>query len=167
MAMRNYLCVGDPPVTGGAVLPYPPPDHTMDVHGVPVAIIGGKVRCNACKSIGIIAKSGGSRRCGFFEGVALDGDVCLCRCHPPPPIKATHALTVWYEDDGDAMMQESEKAREYNQHFLVVDEKTGKPLKNRPYKVSFNGQSIEGKTDENGKTQLFHYHSSDEIIIEV
>jgi hypothetical protein len=77
--------------------------------------------------------------------------------------------TSSYEDDGDGhgVTQESEKVREYNQHFLIVDERTGQPLKHRRYQVTFNGQVIDGETDENGNTQLFHYHSSDEIIIEV
>lgn len=162
--MRNWLCVGDPPVTGGAVLPYdaPYPTRVTDAE-IPVALIGGAVYCEACKSTGIIAKAGGMRRVNFMTEIALDRDICVCNCHPPPPIKATIALTVWHEDEGEAIPVEP--PRTYNRHFQIVDEVTGKPLKNRPYKIIFDGETIEGATDDDGKTKLVHYDSSKNIEI--
>jgi len=49
----------------------------------------------------------------------------------------------------------------HDQHFLVQDEKTGKPLANIPYKITLeNGKSIEGKTDASGLTEKISDTSS-------
>lgn len=162
MTERNFLCVGDPPVTGGAVLPYNVPYPTT-FHGRDVALINGKVYCEACKSTGIIIKAGGPRRLLFEGQAALDGDLCLCKCHPPPPIKATHALTDWFDDEGDGMPVDL--PRTYNQHFQIVDGKTGKPLENHYYRIVHNGENIEGTTDENGLTKVIYFSSASDIEI--
>lgn len=152
MTLRHFLCVGDAPITGGAILPYPPLNHTMDIHGVPVAIIGGKVRCDACKSIGIITKTGGSRRCGFFDGVALDGDVCLCKCKTPPPIKAMHALTTWH-DDQHQDYADATPLPDYDEQFRLENEE-GKFFENFKYRLTFaDGSIVVGTTDDYGRTE--------------
>lgn len=165
MVMRNILCVGDPPVTGGAVLPYDAPYPTRMTDAlIPVALIGGSVFCKACKSTGIIAKAGGMRRINFMTEIALDGDVCVCNCHPPPPIKATIALTAWHEDEGEAIP--AEPPRTFNQHFQIVHEETGKPLKNHDYRILHNGEIIEGTTDEDGLTKIVYFNSASNIEIQ-
>lgn len=35
----------------------------------------------------------------------------------------------------------------YDQHFVLTDEKTGVPLPDRYYRMTFNGKTVEGKTD--------------------
>jgi hypothetical protein len=164
MVMRNWLCVGDPPVTGGAVLSYTT-DCPVFEHGILVALVGGAVYCDACKTTGIIAKAGGPERFGFMTktGIALDGDLCVCNCHPPPPIKATHALTTWFDDMGDGMP--IDPPRTFNQHFQVVDKKTGEPLQNHHYVLVHNGEKIEGTTDENGLTKIVYYNSASDVEI--
>jgi uncharacterized Zn-binding protein involved in type VI secretion len=77
--MRLLLCVGDEPQTGG----YTVNSNTrpFGVSGHPVAIIGGNAYCNACKSMGLIAKAGGPRRINHTpHEIALDGDILLCKC---------------------------------------------------------------------------------------
>jgi hypothetical protein len=92
--MRRVLVVGDPPVPGGAVLPYIGP--LMDVYGHRVALIGGRAYCKGCNSVGIIAKAGGLRRSLFYTAeMTLEGDVVVCHCPVPPPLVSTlqHSFT--------------------------------------------------------------------------
>jgi hypothetical protein len=96
---RRQLVVGDPPARGGRILPYTPP-FTMKIMGHQVAIIGGRVRCEACGSIGIIAKAGGPRRMGYITEVALEGDLCVCQCPEPQPLVSTLQSNSSF-DDGD------------------------------------------------------------------
>ncbi len=130
MVMRKQIVVGDPPATGGAVLPYNAPSNRL--HGHRVALIGGQVKCEACGKVGVIAKAGGPRRCGAGNGnqIALEGDLCVCACHPPPPILSVLNHTSSYDDLGDGNPAPI-LDRKYNRHFQIVDEATGKPLKNR------------------------------------
>jgi uncharacterized Zn-binding protein involved in type VI secretion len=166
MAERNPLCVGDPPVTGGAVLPYTAECPNI-INGAQTAIIGGQVLCAACGVTGTIAKKGGLRRyTDMGNEVALDGDLCMCACHPPPPIKATIATTFLYDDMGEA------KITTYNLPIIssplplnqpndiywvlvkVKDTITNEPIRNRPVLVRYHGQEQFMTTNENGELTL-------------
>lgn len=94
--MRKILVVGDPPAPGGRVLPYDGP--MFDLYGHRAALIGGRVYCEGCNSVGIIAKAGGPRRLQFISEVALEGDVVVCHCPVPQPIAATLQQSSSYED---------------------------------------------------------------------
>lgn len=85
---RRQLVVGDAPARGGRILPFSPP-FSMKILGHQVAIIGGRVYCEACGSVGVIAKAGGSRRNGYITEVALEGDLCVCQCPQPQPLVST------------------------------------------------------------------------------
>lgn len=147
MTERNFLCVGDPPVTGGAVLPYNVPYPTT-FYGRDVALINGKVYCEACKSTGIIIKAGGPRRLLFEGEAALDGDLCLCKCSPPPPIKATHALNDWFDDDA---FGNPGLAPFYDEQIRAIDQKTGQVLDGVAYFIKTStGKIYKGYTDEFG-----------------
>jgi hypothetical protein len=98
--MRLLLCVGDEPQTGG----YTVNSNTrpFGVSGHPAAIIGGHAYCNACKSMGLIAKAGGPRRINHTpHEIALDGDILLCKCPEPPRMVARMQSTFWHEDMSD------------------------------------------------------------------
>jgi len=97
---RRIAVVGDSLSTGGLVLE----DGGLPVKfmGHQVALIGGHAFCAACKSPGIIAKSGGSYRSGIMgKETALDGDIVLCGCPVHPRIVATLGGESWAEDDLD------------------------------------------------------------------
>lgn len=94
---RRILVVGDPPALGGRVLAYAPP-FTKMVMGHQVAIIGGRVYCQNCDSIGVISKSGGPRRMGYITEVALEGDLCVCQCAQPQPLISTLQRTSSCDD---------------------------------------------------------------------
>jgi uncharacterized Zn-binding protein involved in type VI secretion len=163
MVMRNWLCVGDQPITGGAVLPYSVPYPTK-VHGRDVALINGKVYCEACKSTGIIIKAGGPRRLLFEGEAALDGDLCLCKCSPPPPIKATHALTEWFDDDHFG--GETAPIKAFDEQIRCMTE-DGHIIANMPYVVTLdNGDTHQGVTDEHGRTERI-YHDEPRKVVKI
>jgi hypothetical protein len=95
---RKILVVGDPPASGGRVLPYDGP--MLDLHGHQVALIGGRAYCAGCNSVGIIAKAGGPRRPQFISEAALEGDVVVCHCPVPQPVLST--LQHWATCDDEA-----------------------------------------------------------------
>ena len=55
----------------------------------------------------------------------------------------------------------------YDQHVLLTDEVTGQPLANRHYRMHFNGKTIEGKTDEQGRTEKVLSDEPAEVTIEI
>lgn len=84
---RAWLRKGDTSSVGGVVL-----DGIENVthHGVPCTFIGARVECPACQSIGHIEAAG--HRCSVKisgKEQALEGDVCQCKCDPPPTMIAS------------------------------------------------------------------------------
>jgi uncharacterized Zn-binding protein involved in type VI secretion len=99
--MRKTWVVGDRPVPGGTVLPHEGP--MMDIHGHRAALIGGRVYCEGCNSVGLIAKAGGPYRSRFHGAeMALEGDVVICRCPVPPPLVSMLPHSVNCDDRLDA-----------------------------------------------------------------
>ena len=94
---RKQLVVGDLPICGGRILPYQPA-FSFQIGGHQVALIGGRVYCEGCHSIGVIAKAGGPRRANYISEVALEGDVCVCQCPRPQPLKSTLQSMSTYDD---------------------------------------------------------------------
>jgi hypothetical protein len=95
--MRRIAVVGDELSPGGGQLKgYA--GRPAFFNGHQPALIGGDAYCEVCRSVGIIAKSGGPRRMQFMGEIALDGDIVLCRCAIPPRIHAVLAGEKWYDD---------------------------------------------------------------------
>lgn len=174
---RRVACVGDALSTGGRILPYAGRVCTFG-SGHQVALIGGDAYCEACKSIGRIAKTGGPRRINFMGETAADGDMVLCKCAKPPRIVATLSGNSWCDD-----MAGSEYASDtfstfgyddsasshfaYDQHFLIEDEETGEPLVNRPYRLTYSGGVIDGRTDSHGHTQRIGSDNAETVRLEI
>ena len=55
----------------------------------------------------------------------------------------------------------------YDQYFHLTDDETGKPYSNRYYRMTCNGQVIEGKTDANGKTAKVVADDPADVKIEI
>jgi uncharacterized Zn-binding protein involved in type VI secretion len=83
---RYLITLGAPTTAGGKVTSA---HHFMSINGVKVALEGDKVSCPNCNSEGII-KPDGPRLRELFNGkqVALNDDLCLCGCNPPPRLVA-------------------------------------------------------------------------------
>lgn len=84
---RSYIKRGDKTTNGGVVL-----DGLERClhHGTELSYLEAKVYCPRCKGVGTIAPHG-PRRPGTLMGrrAALEGDLCLCRCDPPPQLVAS------------------------------------------------------------------------------
>jgi uncharacterized Zn-binding protein involved in type VI secretion len=62
--------------------------------------------------------------------------------------------------------QEHDQA--YDEYFIIVDDKTGTPARNRIYSITLDtGESIEGHTDDEGRTQYITSDKRRPLIIEV
>lgn len=99
---RKIIVVGDSPACGGEVLPFEahPPSYIM---GHRIALIGGRVFCAGCNSVGHIAKAGGPYRMGFCDAEqALEGDVVVCACPVPQPLVSSKQNISSCEDRGGA-----------------------------------------------------------------
>lgn len=96
--MRLILCEKDTPETGGRVVASRPL-APYTINGNHVLYIGSRAFCEACKTMGVIEKSGGPRRHrhGGRE-IALDGDIVACRCATPPRMIATSQQTRRHDD---------------------------------------------------------------------
>ncbi|WP_205182586.1 PAAR domain-containing protein [Burkholderia sp. LMG 13014] len=100
---RSYLKIGDRSSAGGTVVEGIP---LMTHHGTELTFIGAAVTCPACRSTGqIVAK--GPRWPGDLMGkhAALEGDVCSCKCYPPPVMIASQSdMTMSFESHELASM---------------------------------------------------------------
>ncbi len=55
----------------------------------------------------------------------------------------------------------------YDQHFLIEDEETGEPLVNRPYRLTYSGGVIDGRTDSHGHTQRIGSDNAETVRLEI
>lgn len=84
---RNFILKGDKTTSGGVVLEGVAADFN---NGIPIAYHGAPVYCPACKSEGHIAGVGPSWPTTFDgQQVALENDLCICGCNPPPRLIAS------------------------------------------------------------------------------
>lgn len=101
--IRKTLVVGDPPESGGNILPYEGPLSYINGHRA--ALIGGRVYCQGCNSVGIIIKTGGPRRMKFNGAEqALEGDAVQCYCSKPPLIFSKNQNSSYYDDGRQSYM---------------------------------------------------------------
>lgn len=71
----------------------------VSINGQQKALIGGRVFCAACNTVGWIAKAGGPYRttlCG--AETALEGDVVDCQCPISPALVSSKQDFVWCDD---------------------------------------------------------------------
>ena len=63
------------------------------LQGEPLAYIGGRVACPACGAEGIIISDGSPRTMTVMgKQVALENDLCQCKCDPLPKLLASQPL---------------------------------------------------------------------------
>lgn len=86
---RNYIKKGDETTSGGVVLEG---IESCYHHGTELSHLHAQVFCPRCKRTGTIAPSG-PRWPGTMMGKtpALEGDLCLCGCEPPPVLIASQS----------------------------------------------------------------------------
>lgn len=182
--LRKIAVVGDMPNTGGIILPNGNSTFSIGDGQHKAALIGGQVRCDACGSIGKIAKAGGPRRMNFMGEVALEGDLVLCKCPLPPKLVASLSGTVTYDDGVEAMgavssamvrevmassafvadPQASVRSRCYDEQIKFMLS-SGAVLAGAAYILKLDdGSEIAGTTDGDGMTARIETDESHAII---
>ena len=126
-------------------------------YGRALALIGDDVICRECGKVGKIYPNGPRLRESVHgRDVALNGDLCLCDCEPPPQL--IHSRTDMYQEiDTDEVIRQGFGSwvgvtPSYDDQFQVVDQ-LGRPVRNKAYRiVSSSGVVTKGITDAQGKT---------------
>lgn len=173
--MKRYILrKGDKSTNGGVVLEGV--DNCTD-HGIPITFIGAKVWCNGCKSEGFIG-SRGPHRDETMDGKqqALDGDICVCKCHPSPIVLASqdHNSHSWetgelaalgYDPCGRPL--EKQPAGNYDERVRVIDA-NGRPLSGTPYHIrTASGSVYKGLTDSSGYCPRVHTNDAARLDIAI
>lgn len=84
---RRIILRGDRTDRNGEVLEGIP---SSTFGGRPVAFHGAKVLCHTCNSEGVIVGQGASLPMTVSgKQVALENDICNCKCKPPPKLVAS------------------------------------------------------------------------------
>ncbi|SDQ36438.1 Zn-binding Pro-Ala-Ala-Arg (PAAR) domain-containing protein, incolved in TypeVI secretion [Paraburkholderia fungorum] len=99
---RHYLRIGDKSSVGGTIVEGIP---QILQDGKQVSFVGAAVSCPACKSTGKIAAKG-QRWPGEVMGkqLALEDDLCVCKCYPLPIMVAGQsAMHMGFESNGGAV----------------------------------------------------------------
>jgi uncharacterized Zn-binding protein involved in type VI secretion len=162
--MQPLIVVGDKTSHGGVVIDGSP---GTDIDGKKVARVGDHATCpkKGHGSITVIATGDPTL---MIDGApaARHGDKTACGATllssqvtttdgaggSPNTAKATSNSAL----SASAMLANAQKlaTTKYDLHFLVKDEKNGRPLSNVPYRLTLEtGQEISGVTDQNGRTQ--------------
>jgi uncharacterized Zn-binding protein involved in type VI secretion len=89
--MKRYLVtLGAPTTAGGKVISA---GSSRAINGAKAALEGDKVWCPKCNSEGVIMLDG-PRLPETYNGKqhALNDDLCICGCHPPPRLVAAQTF---------------------------------------------------------------------------
>lgn len=163
--MRRYIItLGAATTSGGKVLSASS-DGIID--GATIALQGDLVSCPACGSTGKIVCIG-PRIPETLNGknLALDNDLCNCRCTPLPRLLTQQSLRCQViRDSGhalslchDSSLHERAPAivgPAYSARFVLIDDEHGTPLPRREYAVvRANGKLEFGVANESGHTHL-------------
>jgi uncharacterized Zn-binding protein involved in type VI secretion len=156
--MRRYtVTLGSPTSAGGQVSSA---GSACVIDGVPVALEGDTVACPACRSVGRILCVG-PRIPETWNGrhVALENDLCICRCTPSPRLLASQTTRCQVlKDTGHALSHPPEpgpRGGGRGRRLVLLDAASGAPLAHREYAVARQSGLLEfGMSDAHGQTHL-------------
>lgn len=175
MPTRYYILEGDA-TTAGGIVQKTANTLSFKVYGKNQSYIGDDVWCPACQSMGKIIPDQ-DRLSTKVNGrmPALNDDLCLCKCTPPP--KLVHSQTSFKEKvSSQGMAISASQLKEsptqtpstYSASVRFVDD-DGYPYANVSYtaKNKKTSKIHSGRTDENGQTPHFFTDSPDEYEIKL
>jgi uncharacterized Zn-binding protein involved in type VI secretion len=158
--MRRYtITLGAPTTSGGKVISA---SSNGQIDGAPIALEGDLVTCPVCKTAGKIICVG-PRIPETWRGknVALENDLCNCRCAVSPRLLPRQNLRCQViKDSGRALSnpgaaQTPRPGAAFSDRFVLVDELDGAPLACREYAVVRASGKLEfGTSDADGHTHL-------------
>lgn len=161
MGMRNHCVLGDVTTANGTIVEGHP---TQTINGMSVALEGGHIDCPSCKSTGVI-KLAGTRIPHYSDGAgspqwAAEGDLCICKCNPPPRLIAGLQSISGTEGDargiGEALiapLAAPDLPQTFDRHFVVHDKATGQPISGGVhYGLAMDGEQLHNVLHEDGAT---------------
>jgi uncharacterized Zn-binding protein involved in type VI secretion len=113
--MRRYtITLGASTSAGGRVVSA---SGSGCINGVPIALEGDLVACPACKATGRILCIG-PRIPEMSDGkhVALENDLCTCRCSPPPKLLPVQMMRSQVLKDTGRALSNSDSLASYASH---------------------------------------------------
>lgn len=165
---RYFIRVGDKTTAGGTVLDGVP-NNTHD--GVPVSYEGARIHCPACNSEGHAQKVPPYWPMSMMGKEALlDGDLCICKCNPPPTLIASQEdRFMSFESQSEAVgsgaswSAQSAKVMTHDQHFLIINS-DGTPVAGLPFRLEVSdGTTVTGTTSADGLTKLVSADSAKNV----
>ena len=171
-AMRRYfITLGAPTNAGGKVVSA---SSESQIDGAAIALEGDLVACPACGTTGKI-RCVDPRIPETWNGrnVALENDLCICRCDTPPRLMTSQVLrSQVIKDSGRALSNSTPRqapagaaAGAFSEQFVLVDEGTGSPARGREYAlVRSNGKLEFGTCDAQGRTHVLSATAHAEVV---
>ena len=171
-SMRRYtITLGAPTTSGGKVISASS-DGRID--GAAIALEGDLVTCPVCKTAGKILCVG-PRIPETWGGksVALENDLCICRCATHPRLQPNQTLRCQViKDTGRALSnpwsgpaQRPAAGPAFSERFVLVDDHNGVPLPSREYAVVRACGKLEfGTSDAAGQTHLLSATAQSECV---
>jgi hypothetical protein len=115
-----------------------------------------------------------------FDGrqVALEADLCICQCNPPPRLVASYAdmfqtfeshelAALGYAADGSSLVQARSADAAFDRHFRFVDE-NGTPVTGiRVHVTDVSGSTSPVTTDGDGRTSVISGDEGHEIGVKL
>jgi YD repeat-containing protein len=158
---RYFIVAGNRTTQGGTVTEG---DSLLKIHGKAQAYHGAHVYCPACESYGVIVGDGQTRSLKISgKQAALEGDLCICKCDPPPRLIASmHKASMSFEMRADASVGNAsgdgplfcDRDMQFDQHFRFVDQ-DGRPVAGiRVHLTGTDGELTAVTTDAQGRTPL-------------
>lgn len=163
MIDRYFITLGAPTTTGGKVTSG---SRFRTIDAVPVALAGDTCWCSGCHSEGVIVHDG-PRLDETVDGrlVALQDDLCVCKCNPPPRLVAAQTLVCqsidsdWYAGKLAAAAEKAARANAAGLDasdaetlpLVLVDPDTLEPLATRSYRLGLEGGPVVDTLDQ-GRT---------------
>jgi uncharacterized Zn-binding protein involved in type VI secretion len=149
-----FIVLGDTTSHGGIVIEG---DPFFDTDGKPIALVGHLVTCPKCKSGPFPIISGAPDMICNGRAVARHGDKTACGAM----LISGQMQSQWSTESGAANVASSGVSAQpladrldgaFDEHFLLVDNASGKPLDGFAYSIAAAGNEQEGETGADGKT---------------
>jgi len=154
-----WIVKGDKTSHGGTVIEG---DPTFDTHGKPVALVGHMATCPKCKGGPFPIVTGAPDFICNGRPVARHGDKTACGAS----LISGQAVSRWGAETSAAkvmaaapsvtaaptLIASALDALGYDEHFVLLDKSSSKPLKGIAYGITTTKGKQEGQTGEDGLT---------------
>ena len=158
---RSQCILGDTTTPGGVIITGA---ENSSWHNVPIARKTDKVFCPKCSPHIFEITEGEERSTVMGLPMAAEGHMTGCGA----TLIATQASSAMKQLAANQVpSMTSTNDDEFDQYIILRDEKTGELLVNCFYSLTANGQTIYGRTDEQGTTKKISASSPIDVEIEI